>query len=363
MRPQFGPRLAQLRHTLAMAGMDALLVFSLDNLRYLFNYAGEAACAIVTQRACYLITDYRFTEEAREQCVLCEVVCRDRDNQSLGQALGVLLRGQGAHAVLFEADLISVSQWQAIALDNPETDFIASAGLIEEQRKYKDEWEVAQISAAAAIADAALAALMPCIRLGVSERALALELDYQLQLLGSEGLSFPTILGFGERSALPHCIPSARQLQAGELILVDFGAVVNGYRSDMTRTFVAGTPDPRQKAMYDTVAHAQRAAIEQVRAGAPARQVNAAATAVLADSPFADYAGKGIGHGLGIKLHEHPFIGPHCGDTLAEHYVVTIEPGLYVPGFGGVRIEDDVLVTAAGCRLLSGAPKQFAVAV
>ncbi|AZP11396.1 M24 family metallopeptidase [Undibacterium parvum] len=367
MTPQFEQRLAILRESLSKAGQDALLIFSLDNLRYLLNYSGEAAYGIVTQNALYLITDYRFIEQAQHECVNeqidCQVICRDRDRQTLGAAINIVLKREQAHRILFESEHISVSMWQAICFDNQEMEFTCAPAMLESQRKIKDEWEVAQIRQAAAISDRALALLLPQLKLGVSEREMALELDYQMQRLGSEGISFTTILGFGARSALPHCIPSARQLQAGDLIVIDFGAVINGYRSDMTRSFVAGKADVRQQAMFDTVYAAQCAALASLHAGLAAHEADAAASAILKASEFAGYAGLGLGHGVGIKLHEQPFMGPHCRDVLQENYVVTIEPGIYIPGYGGIRLEDDVQITQEGYLSLSHAPKQFEVAI
>ncbi len=180
-----------------------------------------------------------------------------------------------------------------------------------------------------------------------------------MQSLGSAGTSFPTILGFGARTALPHCIPSERALAVGDLVLIDFGAVVNGYRSDMTRSYVAGPADARQRAMFTTVAAAQAAALDRLRAGVSGACADAAARAVLLGSPFAEFAGPGLGHGVGIKLHEPPFMGPSCRELLKKDYVVTIEPGLYIPEYGGIRLEDDVLITDDGYRMLTHAPKHF----
>lgn len=363
IQAQFAQRLQDLRQQMATAKQDAALFFSLDNLRYLYNYSGEAAYGVVTQANLYLITDYRFLEQAEDECVSdclpTKVICRDRDKQSLGQAIAAILQNEKARHVWFEAEYISVGAWNAIAQDNPQAVFTPSTGAVEQQRKRKDAWEVAQIKAAAEIADQALAATLPQMCLGVSEAELALELDYQMQKRGSQGLSFVTILGFGARSALPHCIPSQKRLQKGDLIVLDFGAVVNGYRSDMTRSFVAGPASSQQQAMFDTVSAAQQAAFALLRDGVAAREVNAASAAVLQASSFAEFAGPGLGHGLGIKLHEQPFISPVCREYLMCNYVVTIEPGIYIPQYGGVRIEDDVLITENGFEFLTHAPKQF----
>jgi Xaa-Pro aminopeptidase/Xaa-Pro dipeptidase len=363
MKPQFEQRLAQYRFSLTQQQADAAVIFSLDNLRYLFNYSGEAAYGVVTQQALYLITDYRFLEQAQEECCLLElptkVICRDRDHQSLGQAIAEVLQQEQAKRVLYEAEHCTVAQWNAIAADNSKTQFSPSQASLEQLRKRKDAWEVAQIRQAAQIADAALASIMPLFKLGVSERDLALELDYQMQKRGSHGVSFETILGFGGRSALPHCIPSERRLQQGDLVVLDFGAVVNGYRSDMTRSFVAGRANEQQRAMYDTVTKAQQNALALLRDGVAAQVVNAASSSVLQASSFASYAGPGLGHGVGIKLHEQPFISSVCQEHLFAGYVVTIEPGIYIPQVGGVRIEDDVLITQDGYEFLTHAPKQF----
>lgn len=367
MQAEFKQRLAQFRARLNAENHEAALVFSPENLRYLFNYSGEAAYGVVSQDNLVLITDYRFLEQAQEELSLVDfhsqVVCRDRDRQSLGQAIAEVLQRERARLVWYEAEHVSVAMWSAIIAENSLVRFSPSPQALEQQRKVKDAWEVAQIKAAARIADAALAEVLPLMKIGVSERDIATELDYQMQQLGSEGVSFATILGFGARSALPHCIPSMRCLQAGDLVVLDFGAVVNGYRSDMTRSFVTGCPSAQQQAMFDTVAAAQRAAFEVLHAGVSANLVNAAAASVLQSSPFAACAGPGLGHGLGLKLHEQPFMNAVCHEHLMQNYVVTIEPGIYIPGFGGVRIEDDVLITESGFEFITAAPKQFELAI
>jgi Xaa-Pro aminopeptidase len=364
---QFQQRLRDFRASMQAAAQDAALIFSLDNLRYLFNYTGEAAYGVVTADALYLITDYRFVEQAEQECIneqmSANVICRDRDKQSLGAAIAALLQKHRVHRVWFDAAQVTVSMWQDISQDLSFCVLTPAPAVIEQQRKTKDAWEIAQIQAAAQIADQALAAIMPQMRLGVGEADLALELDYHMQKRGSAGVSFTTILGFGARSALPHCLPSDRKLQAGDLVVLDFGAVVNGYRSDMTRSFVAGKATPQQRAMFDTVYAAQQAAMATLQAGVAGVDVNAASSAVLQASPFAEFAGPGLGHGVGIKLHEQPFISPVCHEHLGRHYVVTIEPGIYIPGYGGIRIEDDVLITDDGYQLLTHAPKEFELSI
>ncbi|HLO96659.1 MAG TPA: Xaa-Pro peptidase family protein, partial [Burkholderiaceae bacterium] len=311
LQPLFAQRLARLRTHMAETGLDAWLVFAPEHLRYLFNYSGEAACGLLSARDSWLITDYRFIEQAEEECMHHEwrrgvatgLLCRDRRRERLGQALGRLLAEIGATRLGYEAGHVSVAQWTEISSDLagltllPATDFLVQA------RRVKDAWEQQQMRQASALADAALEALRPEIRLGRSERQLATRLEQLLQSLGSEGLSFPTILGFGPRSALPHSAPSDRPLQRGDLIVLDFGAVVNGYRSDMTRSHVAGAAQPWQQRMYDTVSHAQQAALALLKPGISTGALSEAAAAVLAASEFAAHAGPGLGHGVGLVLH------------------------------------------------------------
>lgn len=359
MKAQFEQRLYKLRQRMADNKHHALLIFSPDNLRYLTNYSGEAAYGIVTTDQVFLITDYRFVEHAREECIDCNIICRDRERQSLGQAIQQVLTAQGLVDTLYEAEHINLHLWSGIQQELGAILCSACTGLVEDLRKIKDEWEIAQIRQAAAIADQALRETLTQLKIGITEREFALELEYRMQKLGSEGLSFPSIVGFGARSALPHCVPSPVALCEGDLIVVDFGAVINGYRSDMTRSFVAGPANTRQRAMYNTVRNAQSAALEHLRDGQPATKISAAASKILQDSEFHAYTSSGLGHGVGLTLHEQPFISPSCQDILRSNYVVTIEPGIYIPGFGGVRIEDDVVITGNGFNYLTHAPKVF----
>lgn len=360
--PQFAERLSRFRYQMVQAGQDAALIFSPVNLRYLFNYSGEALMAIVSPSAVVLVTDYRFIAQASQEApaeLQLKCYCRDRDRESLSQAIAMVLGDIKARRVWFEDSDISVLQWRAICEGNGLIEFSPCPPHLAAQRMVKDEWEVAQIEQAAAIADLALERALPLLQAGISEREFATELEYQLKKAGAEDFSFATILGFAERSALPHALPGRKRLKKGDLIVLDFGAVVNGYRSDMTRNFVCGKASPLQQQMYNAVFAAQRAALDAVRAGISGAALNNIAADVLAASPFAKDAGPGLGHGVGLQLHEQPFLGPLCRQLLPENAVITIEPGIYIADFGGVRIEDDVLVTKEGCRVLTKAPKQF----
>ncbi len=359
MKQETQTRLRNLRQLMQSDDCEALMIFSPANLRYLAGYSGEAAYALITQDQLHLITDYRFITQAEEECAGWLCYCRDREAETLGQVVQKLLLQSGVRQAAFEAAEVSVQIWAQIAQDSAGIQWTAAPLWTEQLRRRKDASELALIQRCAAIADQALVETLPLLRPGISEAEFALELDFRMRRLGAEALSFETITGFGERSALPHSIPSERRLRKGDLIVLDFGASVGGYRSDMTRTYIAGEPDARQQAMYNAVTQAQQAALAVIRDGISAREADLTARAVLAEHGFADRAGSSLGHGVGLRLHEQPIMTPKCEEILRSGYIVTIEPGVYLPGFGGVRLEDDVLITDHGYELLTHSPQPF----
>ncbi len=306
-------RQLQIKQQLKAQQIDNLLVFGFENIRYLSGFSGNAAYLLITPANNYLITDYRYFERAKEESYHCEVICRDRDNQTLGECIKQLLP---TGATGFDAAYVTVPVWQEIHSQLPHLEISPVLGLIEAQRASKDEWEINCIRKAAAIADIALADVLKQVSLGVTEKELATELDYKMKKLGSDGVSFETILLFAKRSALPHGKPGDTKLHHQDLVLIDFGAVVNGYRSDMTRTYVFGEPTTQQQHMFDTVLSAQQAALGEVKAGVDCKYLNSCSEQVLFSAGYQDYAGKGLGHGVGLFLHEVPFINSkriiHC---------------------------------------------------
>lgn len=348
-----------LRAQLQSRQLNAYIVFSPENLRYLTGYTGEAACLLFSLDYCYLITDYRFAQQATNECQLTRVIERDRDAQSLGQCIAELCAEFHLTAIAFESDKVSVAQWQKIALDLNHYHCTPLNSCVEELRKKKEAWEVEQIRQAARIGDNALAIALRTLKTGITEKAFATHLEHQLAILGSDGIAFPTIAVFGENTALPHGMPGQKALADGDFITIDFGAVVNGYKSDMTRSYIYGSASEKQLALIETVLNAQQAALESLYPGMRAREANTQAQQVLAASEFALYAGPGLGHGVGLFLHEQPHIGTHCMDQLSSNFVITVEPGIYMPNFGGARFEDDVLITNHGIEILTQAPKQY----
>jgi len=358
-------RLEKLRQQLTARDLSSMLIFEQHNITYLSAFTGHAATVLLTPQQNYLLTDYRYFEQAKSQASEFTVICRDRVKQSLAELIVELLTSEQVSILAYESAHISVSQWQEIKnMLNQDAPLLADntqpvLRLVEDLRYIKDESEIGNIAQAADIADQALAQLLPLFQEGVTEREMALELEYRMSQLGSQRPAFDTILLFGERSALPHGVPGNRQLKSGDLILCDFGATINGYRSDMTRTFVFGTPSSQQTEIYNIVLNAQLAAIEAITAGVSGKQLNAQAQAVLNQSRYAQYQGEGLGHGVGLDLHEFPFIGQSCSQTIENGCVITIEPGIYIPKWGGIRIEDDVVLTEQGLKILTQSPKTF----
>jgi Xaa-Pro aminopeptidase len=338
--------------------LDALLVTSRSNIRYLTGFSGSAGVAVATRNTLLLVTDFRYDEQARQQAGAVARVEIEATSvwDRLFKELGLGVSGIGPGAVLgFEAHATSVKDAERFAMGPGAAWRWKSAGeLVERLRVRKDPGEVAAIQAAATLAAEALQKTLASVRVGQTELAIAGALEGALRRQGSEGHPFPTIVASGPRSALPHASTSARTVAAGEWLLLDFGAVVDGYCADVTRTVVVGArADEAQRALYGVVQEAQRRAREGVRAGMTGREADALAREVIETRGFGAAFGHSTGHGLGLDVHEAPRLARTANDPLPEGAVVTIEPGIYVAGRGGVRIEDDVHLSADGPVLLS----------
>ena len=351
-------RLSKLRQMMASLDYQALLLTEPLNIRYLSGFTGSSASLLITTEQQFLITDYRYTEQAQTECAGFTIVCRDRSAQSLGKCIAQLLAPLPVNRLQLEYGHLSVELYLQLQHDLA-LSLSPATNLPEQLRACKDPHELKCLRQAAAIADSALAWLQPQLQLGMTEREAADLLQQKIYALGADELAFPTILLSGERSALPHGKPGQRRFEYGDWILLDFGARVEGYRSDMTRTVVLGQASAEQQQFYQTVLSAQQAALAAVKPGVSGHQLDQIAQAVLAASPYAAYVGEGLGHGVGLALHEYPLMRRGCQVVLQPGMVITIEPGLYKPGFGGVRIEDDIVLTPDGYQLLTQSPRQL----
>jgi Xaa-Pro aminopeptidase len=335
--------------------LDALLVTHVPNIRYLTGFTGSAGVALVLRGEVVLFSDFRYREQAEEEVgasARVEIVQRsvwDRAVQVLGAYAGVAAVGYEAQVLTVrEADRLAESAERRFELQ-PQTD------LVERLRAKKDPQEVASIRAAAELAGEALhATLSNGVSAGRRERDVATVLEAELRRRGSEWHPFPTIVASGPRSALPHAQTTERVIEAGDLVLLDFGAQVDGYCADITRTVVVGrAANERQRLVYALVQEAQQRALDHLRAGVIGRDADALARSVIEARGFGDAFGHSLGHGLGLEVHEGPSLSRHNEKALPDGAVVTVEPGVYLPGWGGVRIEDDVHITAEGAALLS----------
>jgi Xaa-Pro aminopeptidase len=365
-------RHVRLREALDVLSVDAVVVTNAANIRYLTNHVGTAGLLVASGDTLHLAVDFRYRESVRllqESAAACPGL-RLRDvPASYDEAVLQILAELGVTVVGFEAAHLTVARhnwWrdasQARSLD---IEFRATDRLVEHARLIKDEFEIATLREAARRLDAVIEAVFAEVRAGSPERALAGVVDAALREAGFERPAFETIVASGPHAALPHYRAGDRVLTAGDLLVLDFGGVLDGYCCDLTRTVSIGPPSAEAGRLYDAVHAAQAAAIAAVRPGIEASDVDAAARAVLDARGLGEAFGHGTGHGLGLDVHEEPRIGRRRPDAapvmLAPGMVFTIEPGAYVPGFGGVRIEDDVLVTESGCDLLTRVPRELRV--
>jgi Xaa-Pro aminopeptidase len=337
------------------AHCDGILVTAIVNVRYLTGFTGSNAALLVDRSGVLLATDGRYVTQAGRECADVELVV-DRE---CAAALVDRARLRGTARLGFDSAAVSVAAYDALAAAAEGVTLTAVPGLVEELRSVKDASEVAHIRAACAIADAAFTDVMTAVRAGETERSVAHRLEACMWEHGSETPAFPTIVAGGPNSAVPHHRPTDRRLESGDLIKCDFGAVVDGYHSDLTRTVVLGQPADWQLDLHALVRRAQAAGRDAVVPDATGRDVDARARAVITDAGHGSDFSHGLGHGVGLEIHEAPALGARSRDALAAAMVVTIEPGVYLPDRGGVRIEDTVLVTTAGAESLTTSPRDL----
>jgi Xaa-Pro aminopeptidase len=357
-------RLDRLRSLVADAGADALLVTTPANVRYLTGFNGSAGVLCVSADAALLVTDGRYRTQAAEQLqssgLTRQVELTVGGVQVQREAIAAAAARAGSRIGL-EADNVTWSaqrRWsEAVAPVEP----VATSGVVEGLRQVKDAGEVARIARAAAIADAALGDVLAMLGAGCTEVEVALALDTAMRRRGAEDRAFETIVASGPNAAKPHARPTSRAITPGDPVVIDFGATFDGYRSDMTRTFcVGGVPAPALARVFDVVAEAQAAGVAAVGPGVVSGEIDRVCRDRIAQAGWADAFEHGTGHGVGLDIHEAPAVASGSTAILATGVVVTVEPGVYLAGVGGVRIEDTVVVTELGCRVLTGFTKDIA---
>jgi Xaa-Pro aminopeptidase len=334
--------------------LDALLVSSTENRRYLSGFTGSAGYLLITPDQSLLFTDSRYTQQARDQSPDFRVVQMSRGWDCLMEAL----KDTGVQRLGFESENVTVASYSRLmetlkaekALSG--TSLLATTGLVEELRVIKDDEEVALLRKAIDASDRAMDAICP-LREGMTEREVAWRMEAAMRESGADSTSFNTIVASGPNGAMPHHRPTERTICRGEPVVIDMGARVGGYCSDITRTVVLGDPDETFHKIYDIVLGAQLTAISIVQAGMTGAECDSLARSVIEEAGYDDNFGHGLGHGVGLAVHEGPRVGPGSTDRLGLNMVFTIEPGIYLPGWGGVRIEDIVILEKEGARPLS----------
>lgn len=351
-------RLDKLRKRLATQGLEALLIGSGYNRQYISGFTGSAGWVLVTASKSWFLTDFRYTVQAAEQVQGFDIVEHGPDPIA---TVGELLRGEGISSLGFEQEHAVYAQFVKWGKTLEGITLVPTPGLVEELRMIKDESELSIMQEAADLADRAFQYIQGLIKPGMKESDIALELEVFLRTGGADSSCFDTIVASGERSALPHGVASSRIIGSNEFVKLDFGALYNGYCSDITRTVAVGEVSDKHREIYDIVLEAQLHALDHIRPGMTGKEADALARDVIAKYGYGDCFGHSLGHGLGMEVHEQPGLSKRSDTVLKPGMVVTVEPGIYMPGFGGVRIEDDVVITDSGIRILTSSTKQLIV--
>lgn len=356
----YADRRRRLLKQLKAQSLPGLLVTNETNVSYLTGFSGDSSTLYLSPPETVIISDARYAEQLETECADLRVEIRTTTTK-MHEAVASVLSAAGARQVGLEAAAVT---WDFLnALKGQEqvkqVEFVATSGLVEGLREIKDRHEIEAIRVAIDCAQRAFGILRASLRPDLTEKQVADDLEFRIRTLGGTCGSFPAIIGVGPRAALPHGTPSEKRIGESEFVLVDWGARVNGYVSDLTRVLVTGKIPPKLERLYGVVLTAQLAGIEAIRPGAKMKDVDAAARNVIAKAGHGKQFGHSLGHGIGRNVHESPRLASDQERELAAGMVVTVEPGVYIPGWGGIRIEDDILVTKTGHEVLSSVPKRF----
>lgn len=349
-------RLRKLRQALAARECEAILISQPENRLYLSGFSGSAGYLLITLKTAILATDFRYIEQAKAQASDYEIHHITGD---VADWLPGLAAELGLSEVAFEGANITVTQHgklnDALSKAKSRTKLAPLDGLVESLRAVKEAEEIQLTMQAVELADAAYEYIAAGIKAGMTEKEVAWEIEKALRQKDSQTIPFDVIVASGPNAALPHARPTSRVIGQGEPVVIDMGAKVDGYCSDLSRTICLGSRDDRFNKVYDTVLQAQQAAIDSIKEGITGEEVDAAARKIIKDAGYGEAFGHGLGHGVGLAPHELPHLAPNSKEPLIDGMIFTVEPGIYLPGWGGVRIEDLVLIEAGKARLLSGA--------
>lgn len=350
--PDVKKRIERYRSHALIKGIDAAVIQSAENRAYLSGFEGSAGTVLITRTEAFLLVDFRYVEQAREQAPSLEVI---QHQPEITITLRNLLKDIGVKNLGWEKNFVTLEQEERWSKRLEDITLVPMPDLVSSLRMVKDEEEIILIRRAAEIADQAFEQTREMIRPGQIEKNVAIEIEYAMRRLGADGVSFETIIASGPRSAMPHARASERSMEKGDLAIIDFGAVYRNYCSDCTRTLVLGDITPRQREIYDIVKEAKDAALEMVKPGVKASEIDELARKIISRRGYGQYFGHSLGHGVGRSIHEEPTLSFQDETLLEPGMVVTVEPGIYIPNWGGVRLEDLVLVNQTGVEVLTRA--------
>lgn len=342
--------------------IDAMLIGSRSNRLYISGFSGSNAMLYISPKKRILITDFRYLEQAKGQCPDFEII----DQGSIGLIQSLLKIGEedGARYIGFESDHTNYTTYLELK-KHLACELVPTTKLVESLRQIKDEEELCRLRQAEHIGDIAFTHIVSFItqqyKAGLTEKDVALELERVMRVNGASGTSFNAIVAAGAKSALPHAEPGDETFKTGDFIVLDFGCIYKGYCSDMTRTLIIGEPTPTHQKIYDTVLRAQLAALESIRPGMLGKEVDQIAREMITEAGYGAYFGHGLGHGTGLDIHESPRFSPSDDTVIQKGMIMSVEPGIYIPGFGGVRIEDLVVITNEGVENLTSSSKELII--
>lgn len=351
-------RLGNIRRKMASLDIDAVLVTKRVNYVYLSGFTGTAAILFISRERAALLTDFRYVEQASMQAPDYEIIRYTSDQ--FGE-INRLLKSEGIKRLAFEDCHLSYKQYMQYSEKLETDEFVPLGGIIEELRSVKDQTEIGLIRKAVDIADGVFTHILGFIKPGITELDIAYEMEYYMKRLGAEGPSFETIVASGKRASMPHGVASEKKLEQGDVLTLDYGAIYKGYCSDITRTIFIGKPDEELEKIYRIVLDANRKGLESVKSGILAKEADLAARDFINEAGYGDNFGHGLGHGVGLEIHEDPTLSIRGDMVLKDGMVVTVEPGIYIPDLGGVRIEDMVVVNGENALVLTGSPKEMII--
>lgn len=350
-------RVKKVRKQLKNNGIDALLVTNIYNLRYLTNFTGSTGLALITEDQAYFVTDFRYTEQAAEEAAGFEIV---KNEGLIYKEVARLVEQDKIGKLGFEETDISYAIYKQLE-ELIKTELVAISGLVEKIREVKSAEEIEIIRKAVEITEKAYDYILGFVKVGVTEIEVANKLDFYMRNHGATGVSFDTIVASGFRSAMPHGVASEKKIEEGDMVTIDFGCIYNGYVSDMTRTFAVGDPGEELKRVYEIVRQANEKVAAAAKAGVTGAELDAIARDHITEKGYGENFGHTTGHGIGLEVHEGPAISYRNTEPLVENNIITNEPGIYLPGLGGVRIEDDLIIKEDGNENLMTSSKELII--